>query len=375
MITLGAVAVVIAALSFTAASGNHSSFCPGPGPSTCRTGAPAVPVGPGGEPVADSLTFVHRPLVGNGDLTVRVTSLTGAYIPGNAVAVSAGGQLLTPTRPGLAQWAKAGIIVQKDTNQGSVYAAVMVTGSHGVRMQYNYTHDAAGAPGSVTASSPRWLRLTRVGDVITGYDSTDGTHWNRIGTAALPGLPAAVQVGMFVTSPVLYPPGSNNGYPSRATASFDRIAARGDLPHDVWTGEVIGANAFYPTLPSAASWHQEPEGTFTISGSGDIGPQVGGGIFGADVASLLVGGLAGLIVLIILGTLFITSEYRRGLIRTTFAASPRRGRVLLAKGVVIGSVTFVAALVGTAIAEVVSRHVLAANGNYLFPLSPATEIA
>ena len=72
--------------------------------------------------------------------------------------------------------------------------------------------------------------------------------------------------------------------------------------------------------------------------------------------------------------MFITSEYRRGLIRTTFAASPRRGRVLLAKAVVIGSVTFVVALVGTAIAEVVSRHVLAANGSYLFPLSAAAEI-
>jgi ABC-type transport system involved in multi-copper enzyme maturation permease subunit len=72
--------------------------------------------------------------------------------------------------------------------------------------------------------------------------------------------------------------------------------------------------------------------------------------------------------------LFITSEYRRGLIRTTLTASPRRGRVLAAKGVVIGSVSFVAASIATVIAEAVSRHVLSANGNYVFPLSAHTEV-
>ena len=78
--------------------------------------------------------------------------------------------------------------------------------------------------------------------------------------------------------------------------------------------------------------------------------------------------------MIVLATLFITSEYRRGLIRTTLTASPRRGRVLAAKAVVIGSVTFVAACIATAIAEAVSRHVLSANGNYVFPLSTPAEV-
>ena len=45
--------------------------------------------------------------------------------------------------------------------------------------------------------------------------------------------------------------------------------------------------------------------------------------------------------MIVIAAMFITAEYRRGLIRTTLAASPRRGRVLAAKAVVIGAVTFV----------------------------------
>ena len=66
---------------------------------------------------------------------------------------------------------------------------MMVTGTHGVRMQWDFTEDAAGLAGTVSAASPRWLRLTRAGDVISGYDSADGTHWTRVGTATLTGLP------------------------------------------------------------------------------------------------------------------------------------------------------------------------------------------
>ena len=56
-------------------------------------------------------------------------------------------------------------------------------------------------PATVSAASPRWLRLTRSGDTLTGYESADGTHWTEVGTARLAGLPATVQVGLFVASP------------------------------------------------------------------------------------------------------------------------------------------------------------------------------
>ena len=67
---------------------------------------------------------------------------------------------------------------------------------------------------------------------------------------------------------------------------------------------------------------------------------------GATIAQTLIGAFAGLIVVIVVAAMFMTAEYRRGLIRITLAASPRRGRVLAAKAVVIGAVTFVAGLVG-----------------------------
>ena len=80
--------------------------------------------------------------------------------------------------------------------------------------------------GAVGPSSPRWLRLTRAGDVITGYDSTDGAHWTEIGTARLTGLPRTVQIGLFVTSPVYFPAEAGVGTSSVATATFDQVSAR-----------------------------------------------------------------------------------------------------------------------------------------------------
>ena len=54
-----------------------------------------------------------------------------------------------PPEPGrdLVPWAKAGVIIKDSDTQGSAYAAIMVTGEHGVRMQDNFTHDIAGRRG------------------------------------------------------------------------------------------------------------------------------------------------------------------------------------------------------------------------------------
>jgi ABC-type transport system involved in multi-copper enzyme maturation permease subunit len=111
---------------------------------------------------------------------------------------------------------------------------------------------------------------------------------------------------------------------------------------------------------------------FTVSGSGDIAPEVGG--VNATIDDSLAGVFAGLVVAIVLGALFMTAEYRSGLIRTTLAASPRRGQVVAAKAVVLGSATFVAGLAGTALSVVLGEQVLRANNNFVYPSSALTEL-
>jgi hypothetical protein len=370
LVTAGVAAVVMVLFSWLIASGNHAGICTGPGPGSCH-GEPPVPVGPNGEAVIDTYYFLHEPQTGNGSVTVQVSSLTGVIsTAGNHV--EAGTNLLAQGKPGLAPWSKAGILITASLSSRSPYAAVMVTGDHGVRMQDNYVHDVAGLPGTVSSASPRWLRLTRSGDTLTGSDSTDGVHWTTISTIRLNHLSGTVQAGLFVTSPVV-PTSSQSNEGTYATSTFDHLELAGAQTAGHLTGTNVGVG---PTSPGLAPGRYRQTGTrYLVGGSGDIAPLAyGAGGGGSSPDTGLLGAFAALIVVSILGGRFMTSEYRRGMIRTTFAATPNRARVLAAKSVVIGVTTFVSGLVGTLAAFAVSRHFLQANGNALLPITTLTEI-
>jgi ABC-type transport system involved in multi-copper enzyme maturation permease subunit len=337
-------------------------------------GGSSLPLGPGGEAVNDTFYFVRQPLAGNASLTVRVSSLTGLVQPGSGrVRAGQGGQ--PQMVPALQPWSKAGIIVKASTSQGSAYAAMMVTGGHGVRMQYDYTEDTPGLP-AVVSPAPRWLRLARSGDMITGYDSADGVHWTRVGTATLPGLPATVQAGLFAASPlqnraITQSLGGTSGAsaPTLATGTFDHVQG---LP-GTWTGTQVGGGpeGTYPTAPGG---YQQANGRLTVTGSGDISPAVPGGDFGANIGHTLIGTFAGLIAVVVVAAMFITAEYRRGLIRTTFAASPHRGQVLAAKAAVIGAIAFAAGLAGAAVGLLLGTSQLRASGVFIDPVTALTQL-
>jgi ABC-2 family transporter protein len=330
----------------------------------CQAEGQTVATGPAGSAVIDSFYFVHQSLAGNGSITARVSAVhgSGAHQP-----VPPG---FAPP-PSTAPWAKAGLMIKASTKPGAAYAAVMLTGSHGVRMQYNFTHDVAGS-----AVSASWLRLTRSGDSITGYESADGRTWTAIGTVVLSGLPATAQAGMFIASPVFQEAiGTGDGTlndATQATATYSHLALTG--PGGSWV-----ATSVSPQSPGAGSGNgtvhcklgrcgppgqladslRAVGGTFTLTGSGDVAP------FEPIVDPLHVtffGTIFGLIALIALGALFITAEYRRAMIRTTVTASPRRGRILVAKALVVGVLAFVSGLIGAAVALPIVSHKLVANG-------------
>jgi ABC-type transport system involved in multi-copper enzyme maturation permease subunit len=326
------------------------------GISSDQHGSPAVPIGPGGEPVTDSFYFVHQPLAGNGSITVSVSALRD-YLAGDQ-------------QPVIVPWAKAGLIIKASTRQGSPYAAIMVTSSHGVRMQYNYTGDTAGLPGTVSAASPHWLRLDRSGDAVTGYDSADGTHWTKVGAVHVAGLGPAVQGGLFVASP-----DSVQGIgtaTSVATAVFGDLGIQGSWLGGNWAGDQVGAESSssngHPAF--APGTFMQSGGTFTVTGTGDIAPAVHATLpSGGTIDVILTGTFAALITVIIVGTRFITAEYRDDMIRVSLAASPRRGRVLAAKAIVLGVITFAAGLAAAAVAVPLGERLARANGVYLFPVT------
>jgi ABC-type transport system involved in multi-copper enzyme maturation permease subunit len=365
------IAVVLMDLVGLFAAGQANISCSTGGGKTLHGAAciPQTSLGPGGEPVNDSFTFVHQPLTGNGSVTVRMTSLTGRY-GGGAGPANQGP--LAGSKAGVQPWSKAGIIIKQNTSQGSAYAAMMLTGSHGARMQYDFTHDIAGLPGRVSAGSPRWLRLTRSGDTVTGYDSADGRHWTEVGSAAVAGLSGTVQIGLFATSPFYNDATNGQMGPSLATGTFDRVSLSGVRPGATWAGYDVGSqDAFGPQSGRLESF-QRSGGRFTVTGSGDIAPQVpGGGVggLGSTIEDHLMGAFAALIVMVVVGAMFMTAEYRRGLIRTTLTATPRRGRVLAAKAIVLAAVTFAAGLVAAVIAVIVGVRLSHDQGMYVFPVS------
>lgn len=286
------------------------------------------PTGPDGGAVTDSPFLVHQSLRGDGTITARVTSLVG-----------------TGPDDVLVPWAKAGLIVKDGTDQGSSYAAVMVTGRHGVRFQHDYVHDTAGTEAGVDEGSPRWLRLSRSGDTIVAEESPDGESWTEVGRARPAHLPGVVEVGLFVASPPStiseqrpFEVVENSG-PSQATAQVDEVALEGGWADgsrgssDGWEGSAIGDDPVMGPLTGL----ERDGSTFTLQGSGDVAPASAGP---DRLEQRLVGTFVGLILVVAVSVLFVTSEYRRGLAATTFTATPRRGRVLAAKVVVAGAVAF-----------------------------------
>jgi ABC-type transport system involved in multi-copper enzyme maturation permease subunit len=379
LITAG-LGVFVAKTTIPSCSSQTSSGQHGPVQHGAACGQPVYALGPGGDPVQDEFYFVRQPLTGNGSITVRVISLTE-----HGGGDETNGQLVGSQPPIRVPWSKAGIIIKDGTSQGSAYAAMTATGANGARMQWNYTGDTPGLPGAVSAVSPRWLRLTRDGDTITGYDSADGTHWTQVGAVALAGLRSTVQAGLFVTSPryTVYSSslgvGNATGGPTESTAVFDHVSRTGTWPARAWTGDYAGSGG--PTAmgvsgPNPPGYHQVA-GRFTVTGSGDIAPLTAGALNDGPnitVRDYLLGTFAGLIAVAVIATMFMTAEYRRGLIRTTLAASPGRGRVLAAKAIVIGAAAFVAGLAAAAGAVLIATRIAHSSGSSVFPEAWPTEL-
>ncbi|MFD6891648.1 hypothetical protein [Streptomyces sp. NPDC059957] len=361
LIALVTAALMVLALGLLYAFGNHAS-CAG----TC----PADPTGPDGTAVSDQFAFMHRDLGREGSITVRMTSMTGTitYPPPHHDRIV----------PGLVPWAKAGIIIKDGVRQGSSYAALMVTGEHGVRMQHDYRHDIAGSTvngAAVSARSPRWLRLTRAGDTVTGYESSDGERWVKVAAVKLPGLPETAQVGLFATSPgdlTLRPVGLGGATEqvrfTQAAGSFDQVRLEGAGAGGSWRAGLVGhVNSTDWEKNHKASGAVEESGTITVTGVGDIGPAATTG--GRPVEGMLTGlSLALLIVLVVAVRFAGGGSGRRG----SGDAAPLTRAVLGARAVVVGAVTFVTGLLAVGIAVPVGAAVLESNGVPVVGLSALT---
>jgi regulation of enolase protein 1 (concanavalin A-like superfamily) len=97
-------------------------------------------------------------------------------------------------------WAKSGVMLRESLSPGSKHVMLVATPGKGLAMQYRPTtggqsFNATLVPGTI----PKWVRLTRRGDVFSGAVSDDAFHWTSIGSVVVPMAPA-IRAGVAVTS-------------------------------------------------------------------------------------------------------------------------------------------------------------------------------
>ena len=230
---------------------------------------------------------------------------------------------------------------------------------HGVRMQYDFTHDIAGPAGAVVRGIPalaaadplrRHAHRLRVGRRPALDHGRQRAPRRAASHRAGRAFRRLARLDLQATQSF----GGSNQRDRRPHPGHRRLRPRqpaGQLAGHAWTrrpGRRGRASPVRPAVQCAASDDCAEERRSSRTGFAGLRRHVHRGrlrrhrAVRADRRSapghVLRHARSALIAVIALGAVFITAEYRRGMIRTTLAASPRRGRVLAAKAIVIGSV-------------------------------------
>ncbi|MBC7782921.1 MAG: hypothetical protein H7144_03700, partial [Burkholderiales bacterium] len=172
----------------------------------------------------DAFRFVSTGVSGDSTLVAQVLSQTGSSV------------------------AEAGVMIRADNTPGSPFAAVLRSSGNGVRFEYRTTAGAASAWVTVpTPLSQVWVKLTRSGNSVAAYYSTDNASWTQIGTAQTITLPSSALLGLAVSS-------HNTGATSTATfASISvtpGVAPTVATPASASSATVTGTNVSLSVLGS-----------------------------------------------------------------------------------------------------------------------------
>ena len=126
---------------------------------------------------SDAFHFAFRPLSGDGEIVARVVSIAGVHA-----------------------WTKAGVMMRGSTAAGAAHAFMLVSSDKGLAFQRRRADGAVSEHTSGGAgTAPRWVRLTRAGDVISAYVSEDGHAWTLVGSDTFQ-MPADALVGLAISS-------------------------------------------------------------------------------------------------------------------------------------------------------------------------------
>ena len=181
----------------------------------------------------DQFRFVYQQVSGDVDIVARVDSLAAADL-----------------------WSKAGVMIRADLSASSAHAYALISGGNGIAFQRRLQ---AGGTSSTTAgqaiAAPQWVRLKRVGNVVTAYSSGDGGTWQTVGSATI-ALNQSAFVGFAVTS---HNPGG------LATAVFSQSSVTTTVTTTALPSGQQTRDIGTPAIAGSATYSG---GTYTISGAG-----------------------------------------------------------------------------------------------------------
>ena len=126
---------------------------------------------------ADAFHYVWQTLSGDGDITARVASVENTDA-----------------------WAKAGVMIRESLTAGSKHAMIVVSPSSGISFQRRTATSGTSTSTTTTGiTAPRWVRITRAGNTLTTYYSSNGTTWTTLGSDTVT-MASSIQIGLAVTS-------------------------------------------------------------------------------------------------------------------------------------------------------------------------------
>jgi phosphatidylserine/phosphatidylglycerophosphate/cardiolipin synthase-like enzyme/regulation of enolase protein 1 (concanavalin A-like superfamily) len=141
---------------------------------------------------SDAFHFANRSLTGDGVITARVSHINGSQA-----------------------WTKIGVMIRASTATNSAHAFMLVSVAKGLAFQRRPTTGGISThTAGALATAPRWIRLTRAGNLITAYESMNGTAWTLVGSDTIT-LPSTVLMGLAVSS---------HTTSSVATGTFDNVS-------------------------------------------------------------------------------------------------------------------------------------------------------
>jgi len=141
---------------------------------------------------ADAFHYIYQPLNGNGTIIARILTQSNS----------------DPS-------AKAGVMIRETLTAGSKYAAAVITPSTGISFQRRAATNGTTANTTATGTQlvvPYWLKLTRTGNSLASYYSSDGVTWTSGGSSSVI-MGSSVFIGLAVTS--------HNAFNS--TATIDQV--------------------------------------------------------------------------------------------------------------------------------------------------------